>query len=155
MIAFQELSSQISLDCFIHQSRRHVTRGSIIVGDQLPFQRTCSRSSRNTISKDHFTRHRVNRSSHILARITFPAVVNGKHIFVLKHNAPQRCRFGYRTAALTQERVQNIKLIRAIAIRTNILSPFILKTRELAMHSRCHGGGSRRSCRRRGSRCRG
>lgn len=105
-------------------------------------------TSRNTITEDHFASHRVDSSGHILTRSSFSAIVNGKHIFVLKRNAPQRCRFGNRTAALTHKRVQNIKLIRAIAIRTNILCALEFKARKLAVQGGRHGGGSRCSCRR-------
>jgi len=135
LVAFKELASQITFNGFVDQVYSDSAFGCIAVCNKLPFKRTGSSASRNPITKDHFASHRVDGSCNSLARSPFTAIVNSKHIFAFECNTSKRGCFRDRTAALAHERVQHGKLVRAIAVGSDVLRSFVTEAREFAVHA--------------------
>ena len=135
LVAFKELASKITFNGFVDQVYCNATFSCITVCDEFSFQRTGSSTSCNAIAKDHFASHRVDGSCNSLARSPFTAIVNGKHIFAFECNTSKRGFFRDRTAALAHERVQHGKLVRAIAVGSDVLRSFVTEAREFAVHA--------------------
>jgi len=135
LVAFKELASKITFNGFVDQVYSDATFSCITACDELSFPRTSSSTICNAIAKDHFASHRVDGICNSVARSPFTAIVNGKHIFAFECNTSKRRFFRDRTAALAHERVQHGKLVRAIAVGSDVLHSFVrTKAREFAVH---------------------